>query len=85
MSESDIKKSGMRRAAARLNVQEKFAASERRDIAVRREIAQEQATAAAKTAKLRALRLAKEEEDRVIAASAPPPAPKAGRNRKGKA
>jgi hypothetical protein len=85
MPENDTNRSGTKRAAARLNVQEKFAASERRDIAVRKEIAQEQATAAAKTAKLRALRLAKEEEDRVIAASTPSPAPKAGRSRKEKA
>lgn len=85
MSESDTTSSGPKRAAARLNAQDKFAALERRDIAVRKEIEQEQAAAAAKTAKLRALRLAKEEDDRLAAASAAPPPHKTGRKKSAKA
>jgi len=50
-----------------------FAASERRDAEAKRIIEAERAASDAKTAKLRALRLAKEETDRL---AAPPPAPK---------
>jgi hypothetical protein len=65
-----------KREAARRNAQDHFAAAERRDNEVRAEIARQQAADAAKTAKLRALRLAKEEADRIAAANAPAPAPK---------
>lgn len=65
------------REAARTKAQSHFQASEKRDQLVREEIARERAVTDAKTAKLRALRLAKEEEDRVAAANAPAPAPKA--------
>jgi hypothetical protein len=61
-----------KRAAVRKNAQDHFAATARRDTEVRKELERQQATAAAKIAKLRALRLAKEEEDRLAAASAPP-------------
>lgn len=44
-----------------------FASSEQRDIAIKQEIAKERAAVAAKTAKLRALRLAKEESERAEA------------------
>jgi hypothetical protein len=44
-----------------------FASSEQRDIAIKQEIAKERAAVAAKTAKLRALRLAKEETERAEA------------------
>jgi hypothetical protein len=65
-----------KREATRRNAQNHFAASERRDNDVRNEIARQQAADAAKTAKLRALRLAKEDADRIAAANAPPPPPK---------
>ncbi len=49
-----------RRDQARRKAQNHFAASEQRDALVRKEIEKERAVSAAKTAKLRALRLAKE-------------------------
>ena len=56
-----------------------FTASEARDAMVKKELAAERAAFEAKTIKLRALRLAKEEEDRVAAlkkaAEGPPPKP----------
>jgi hypothetical protein len=64
------------RDAARTKAQSHFQASEKRDQLVREEIARERAAVDAKTAKLRALRLAKEEEDRVAAANAPAPVAK---------
>lgn len=55
----------------------RFFASERRDEAAKAEIAKERASVDAKTARLRALRLAKEEEDRLAKiafdAANPPP------------
>ncbi|GAA0567299.1 DUF1168 domain-containing protein [Rhizomicrobium electricum] len=68
--------SAAKRETARRNAMDHFAASERRDTEVRKEIERQQAADAAKTAKLRALRLAKEEADRIAAANAPAPAPK---------
>jgi hypothetical protein len=50
-----------------------FTAAQQRDELVRDEIAKERAASDAKTARLRALRLAKEEEDRATAAANPPP------------
>ena len=60
--------------AARKSAQNHFAAAERRDVEVRKEIEAQRAALAARTAKLRALRLAKEEADRTAAANAPAPA-----------
>jgi hypothetical protein len=59
------------RNAARTRAQNHFAASEQRDTAVRQMIENERAAVAARTEKLRALRLAKEEADRLAAADAP--------------
>jgi len=56
-----------RRDQARRKAQNHFAASEQRDALVRKEIEKERAVSAAKTAKLRALRLAKEASDREAA------------------
>ncbi len=70
-----------KRETARRNAANHFAAAEKRDTEVRAEIARQQAADAAKTAKLRALRLAKEEEDRLAAAAAPQPAPKTRKTR----
>ncbi len=64
------------REAARKRAQNHFAASEQRDTEVRREIQRQQAATATKTAKLRALRLEKEEADRIEAANAPPKPPR---------
>lgn len=62
---------GLQREAARRNAQDHFTAAERRDTEVRQEIVRQQTATATKTAKLRALRLAKEEADRIEAANAP--------------
>ncbi len=64
---------GLQREAARRKAQDHFTAAERRDTEVRQEIARQQAATATQTAKLRALRLAKEEADRIAAAAAPAP------------
>ena len=64
------------KSAARNKAQAQFAASERRDAAVWEIIHSERAAVDARTAKLRALRLAKEEADRIEAANAPKPEPK---------
>ena len=56
-----------RRDQARRKAQNHFAASEQRDALVRKELEKERATSAAKTAKLRALRLAKEASDKAAA------------------
>jgi hypothetical protein len=64
------------RDGARKNAQNHFAASEQRNTLIRQEIAKERASVDAKTAKLRALRLAKEEEERVAAENAPKPVAK---------
>ena len=53
--------------SARRRAQTHFTASEQRDTLVRREIEKERAASTAKTAKLKALRLAKEAADREAA------------------
>jgi hypothetical protein len=53
--------------SARRRAQTHFTASEQRDTLVRREIEKERAASTAKTAKLRALRLAKEAADKEAA------------------
>jgi hypothetical protein len=68
--------------AARNRANAQFAASERRDAAVWEIIHAERAAVDARTAKLRALRLAKEEADRIAAANAPKPAAPAPKPRK---
>lgn len=55
------------RTAARNRAQTHFKSSEQRESAVRAEIEKERAALDAKTAKLRALRMAKEAEDKVEA------------------
>jgi hypothetical protein len=74
-------RSGSERTAARNRAQNHFAASEQRETLVRQMIESERAAVAARTDKLRALRLAKEEADRVAAANAPKPAPKPAKPR----
>lgn len=54
-------------------------ASEQRDVLVKTQLMKESAASDAKTARLKALRLAKEAEE---AAAAPPPAPKKAKARK---
>ena len=66
-------RSGSEREAVRNRAQKHFAASEQRDTEVRRMIESERAATDAKTAKLRALRLAKEEADRALAPPAAAP------------
>lgn len=82
MSDQTVTPPPSKRAAARKNAEEHFSASERRDTEVRAEIERERAAASAQIAKLRALRLAKEEADRELAANAPPPPPKTRKPRK---
>ena len=55
------------RDTARKRAQNHFSASEQRDALVKQEIEKERAATAAKTAKLKALRLAKEAEDKIEA------------------
>jgi hypothetical protein len=55
------------RDAARNRAQKHFAASEQRDVLVKQMIESERAAVDARTAKLKALRLAKEEADRLAA------------------
>jgi hypothetical protein len=69
------------RDAARNRAQSHFQATEKRDVLVREEMARERIATDAKTAKLRALRLAKEEADRIAAENAPkPPTPTRKKN-----
>jgi hypothetical protein len=70
------------REGARKRAQNHFAASEQRDTLVKQIIEAERAAVNAKTAKLRALRLAKEEADRQAALDAPPAPPKPKRSRR---
>jgi hypothetical protein len=65
------------RDTARRKAQNHFVVHEERTQLVKAMVAEENAASDAKTAKLRALRLAKEEADRQAALDAPPPAPKA--------
>jgi len=64
------------RAKVRAKANDVFSASQQRDETVKGEIAKEKAKVAAKTAKLRALRLAKEAADRETGVSAVGDAPK---------
>ncbi|HEY2069031.1 MAG TPA: hypothetical protein VGG48_05710 [Rhizomicrobium sp.] len=68
------------RDGARRRAQNHFAMAEQRDTLVKQMVEAERVATDAKTAKLRALRIAKEESDRVeaeeAARNAPPPAPK---------
>ena len=57
-----------------------FSASEQRDKLIRQEIEKQRVATDVKTAKLKALRLAKEAEDRAAALANPPP-PKASKKR----
>lgn len=66
----------------RNRAQKHFAASEQRDVAVRQMIEDERAAVEARTAKLRALRLAKEEADRAAAPLTPPAAKRKSRAKK---
>jgi hypothetical protein len=59
-----------------------FSASQQREQTVRDIIEKERAAVEAKSARLKALRLAKEAADREAAANAPPPAPVPKRGRK---
>jgi hypothetical protein len=70
------------RDAARTRAQQHFTASEQRDVQVKQMIESERAAVDARTTKLRALRLAKEEAERAAAANAPPAAPAKPRARK---
>jgi len=67
-------RSNTEREAARNRAQSHFQVAEKRDVLVREEIARERVATDAKTAKLRALRLAKEEADRIAVENAPKPA-----------
>lgn len=82
---ADVNKplSASTRDAARRRGDSHFTSSEAQEGAFRAEINRERKASDAKTAKLRALRLAKEEEDRIAAANAPPP-PKKTRAKKPK-
>ncbi len=77
----DIMPPPARRDAARKKAQDHFAASERRDTEVRKEIERQHTAAMAQMTKLRALRLEKEEAERVAAANAPAPVRPAKRRR----
>jgi hypothetical protein len=80
MSEDNKAKSD--RDGAKRRAQNHFTAAQQRDDLVRDEIAKERAATDAKTARLRALRLAKEEEDRATAAANPKPAAPVRKTRK---
>ena len=75
MAEEKESQSARRREAAQRTADGVFAAWEKRTQLVKDETAAHSAANDAKTARLRALRLAKEAEDARIAAEAPPPAP----------
>jgi len=65
------------RDGARRRAQNHFELAEARTNLVKQMVDAERKALDTKTAKLRALRLAKEDADRLEAANAPPPAPKA--------
>jgi hypothetical protein len=75
-------RSASARDAARNRAQQHFTASEQRDVQVKQLIEGERSATDAKTAKLRALRLAKEEAERIAAANAAPVARPKARARK---
>ena len=80
--EIPIEKSDQQKESARRNANSHFAAWEERTALVKQQAAAHSAAADAKTIRLRALRLAKEEEDRKAAALAPPPkSPKPAKKR----
>ena len=64
------------RDGARKRAQSHFEAADQRTALVKQMVEEERKATDAKTAKLRALRLAKEEEDRLKEAANPVPAPK---------
>ena len=76
MADDSKPMSASTRDAARRRGQTHFTSSEKREGTFRAELSRERNASDAKTAKLRALRLAKEEQDRIDAANAPPPAKK---------
>lgn len=63
-----LKPTAMNSVTAHKNAQSHFTASQRRDLEVRKEIELQQDAVAIKTAKLRALRIAREESDRQASA-----------------
>ena len=65
-----------RKDASRRNADSHFTAWQQRTTQVKQQMASETAANYSKTARLKALRLAKEEEDRQAAMLAPPSAPK---------
>ena len=75
-------RSATERDAARTRAQSHFHAAEKRDQLVREELARERAATDAKTAKLRALRLAKEEADQAAAGDEPEAPAKARKPRR---
>jgi len=75
-------RSATEREAARNRAQQHFTASEQRDVQVKQLIDSERTATDIKTAKLRALRLAKEEADRAAAENTPPAEPTKARTRK---
>jgi hypothetical protein len=80
----EMSNSSDQQTAARQRAQNYFTQTEKRDALVKDELEKERAASAAKTAKLRALRLAKEAEEREAAALMPvsPPKKKAPVKRK---
>ncbi|MEI9995064.1 MAG: hypothetical protein WDM91_10750 [Rhizomicrobium sp.] len=64
------------REGARRRAQSHFEVADMRTALVKQIVDGERAALDARTAKLRALRLAKEETDKIESANAPPPAPK---------
>lgn len=81
MADNNRPLSASTRDAARRRGDTHFKSSEASEGAFHAAINSERRASDAKTAKLRALRLAKEEEDRIAAANAPPP-PKKTRAKK---
>jgi hypothetical protein len=75
---------GSERDTARRKAQNHFELAEARTTLVKQMVDAERVALDSRTAKLRALRLAKEEADRVEAANAPPPAAKLTKTRKKK-
>ncbi len=80
-----MSESGDAKDKARKKAQNYFTQSEQRDKLVKQELEKERAATDAKTAKLRALRLAKEDADRAAEALVPKPAAKAKKKRVTKA
>lgn len=76
MADNDNRNTALSRA------QNHFAKADQRDVLVREEMTRARTVFDTKTAKLKALRLAKEEAERIAAAEAPPPAAKARKPRK---